>query len=59
MKAAIGDKHQAIIKMVKTLDQDLMMRDLPQKFSDFVSLSDTIVSQLSQSLTLDNCMELL
>jgi hypothetical protein len=29
MKAAIGNKHQSIIKMVKTLDEELMIRVIP------------------------------
>ena len=28
LKAAIGNKHQAIIKIVKKLDQDLMTRNI-------------------------------
>ena len=32
MKAAIGNKQQLIIKMVKKLDQDLMFKPVPAKF---------------------------
>jgi hypothetical protein len=34
MKAAIGNKHQAIIKIVKRLDQDLMIRSMPTNFTE-------------------------
>ena len=55
MKAAIGNKHQTIIKIVKRLDHDLMVRALPED-SD---LNAMMVNQLSRDITLDNCLELL
>lgn len=59
MKAAIGNKHQAIIKMVKKLDHDLMIRNLPDKFTESTTLSSICIDQLSKSITLNNCLELL
>ena len=59
MKAAIGNKHQAIIKMVKKLDHDIMIRAIPEKFSESTDLSNLCVDELSKSITLDNCIELL
>jgi len=59
MKAAIGNKHQAIIKMVKKLDHDLMIRALPDTFSESTSLSNLCIDKLLKSITLANCIELL
>ena len=59
MKAAIGNKHQAVIKMVKKLDHDLMIRNLPDKFTESTTLSSICIDQLSKSITLNNCLELL
>ena len=55
MKAAIGNKHQTIIKIVKRLDHDLMIRSLPEDSE----LNSMCINQLSKDITLDNCIELL
>ena len=60
MNAAIGDKHQAIIKIVKKLDHDLMIRAIPDKgFCESTTLSSICIDSLSKSITLDNCIKLL
>ena len=59
MKAAIGNKHQAILKMVKKLDQELMISPLPNTFSDSTTLHETCIYQLSKNLTLSNCIQTL
>jgi hypothetical protein len=59
MKAAIGNKHQVIIKMVKKLDQDKMIKELPAKFEAKTNLSDICVSHLSKTICLWNCLDLL
>jgi hypothetical protein len=59
MKAAIGNKHQTIIKIVKKLDVDLMIRALPDRFSELIELSNTCIDNLSKSITLDNCIDIL
>lgn len=47
MNAAIGNKHCAIIKIVKKLDFDLMIKAMPQKFCDSTALSDICINVLS------------
>ena len=59
MKAAIGNKHQAIIKMVKKLDHDLMIRAIPDKFNESTSLSSLCLDKVLKSISLANCIELL
>lgn len=59
MKAAIGNKQQLIIKMVKKLDQDLMIKPVPAKFDAATKLSDLCVNQLSKSICLWNSLDLL
>ena len=58
MKAAIGNKHQAIIKIVKKLDSELMTRST-EKFQDQMELSQLAVTQLTKTINLDNCLDLL
>jgi hypothetical protein len=55
MKAAIGNKHQAIIKIVKKLDQNLMTRNV----STEDDLSQLAVTEATNTITLDNCIDLL
>lgn len=44
MKASITEKHQVIIKIVKKLDHDLMVRIIPEdRFSETVSLTDICI----------------
>lgn len=59
MKATIGNKHQVIIKMVKKLDQERMVKALPAKFEESTTLQDLCVSQLSKTICLWNCLDLL
>ena len=59
MKAAIGNKHQAILKIVKKLDQNLMTTPLPNTFLESTQLHEMCVSQISKDITLNNCVSLL
>lgn len=59
MKAAIGNKHQAIIKIVKKLDESLMMRVVPSTFQDYMDLSQIAVDQVTKTICLENCIDIL
>lgn len=59
MNAAISDKHFAIIKIVKKLDFDLMIKAIPQKFCESTTLNGSCIDILSKQITLDNCIKLL
>jgi len=59
MKAAICNKHQVIIKMVKKLDLDLMVRALPAKCAESTTRSDLCISHLSKTICIWNCLDLL
>ena len=59
MKAVIGNKHQAILKIVKKLDQELMIAPQPDKFTESTQLHSMCINQLSKDLTLTNCISML
>ena len=59
MKAAIGNKHQAIIKIVKKLDQELMTRNITDKPIEQVDLCELAVTEATKSINLENCIDLL
>ena len=60
MNGAMGNNHQVIVKMVKSLDCELMVRPEEQEkiFNQHTSLSELCLNKLSRSLTLENCLDL-
>jgi hypothetical protein len=59
LKVAISNKHQGVIKIVKKLDTNLMVKPLPDRFSESTSLSDLCLQQITSQLSLENCLDLL
>lgn len=59
MTASVSKKQLVAIKIVKQLDQDLMVRNTPSTFDESVTLADLMIKQVSDTLTLGNCIDLL
>ena len=60
MTAAMGPHHPVVVKMVKSLDCELMVRQEKERklFNEHTTLSELCLNQLSRSLNLENCLDL-
>lgn len=59
LAASISKKQLVAIKIVKRLDEDLMVRNTPSTFDESVTLADLMIKQVSDTVTLGNCIDLL